>query len=77
MKNIDFKSLLIGLLVGICVLAVLGMGENPSGIGRYRVSSDRPFFVDTVTGRIWYIYNVGLSGRDIEFREIGSPVYNK
>jgi len=59
MKKIDVKSCVIGLLLGICLMLVIGAGGNGSSeVGRYRISAagDSPsycFVIDTATGRTW------------------------
>ncbi len=59
MKSIDFKSAVIGLLLGVCVMLVLGAGGiGTTNIGRYRIvrvgtSSTTCFVIDSATGRVW------------------------
>jgi len=63
MKNRDWKSAVIGLLLGICVVLVVGAGGNGSSeVGRYRVSATGDslascFVIDTATGRTWRRYS--------------------
>ena len=65
MKKIDVKSLLIGLLLGICFLMVAGYSNVINkGNGRYQVSaahggnaSMEGYVVDSTTGDVWYLYN--------------------
>jgi hypothetical protein len=38
MKNFDLKSAVIGLLLGVCVMLIVGAGGNGSSeVGRYRM----------------------------------------
>ncbi len=57
MKTIDTKSLLIGLLFGVCILLALGAaGEKQGDVGRYQVASpdiNTCFVIDTATGQVW------------------------
>ena len=73
MKGIDFKSAVIGLLVGVCLMLALGAGGGQiADIGRYKVSaawnlSSACFVIDTATGRTW-IRRSSSNGSDM-----GSP----
>jgi len=53
--NIDFKSALCGLLVGVVATFVIGAGEQSSPAGRYQVSAMQTggIMVDTKTGQAW------------------------
>ncbi len=59
MKKIDVKSCVIGLLLGVCVMLVIGAGGNGSSeVGKYRISAAGDsttscFVIDTATGRTW------------------------
>ena len=59
MKTIDTKSLLIGLLLGVCIFLVLGAtSESQKGdAGRYQVAcpdaTNVCFVIDTQTGHVW------------------------
>jgi len=63
MKNFDSKSAVIGLLLGVCVMLVIGAGGNGSSeVGRYRISAagdskNSCFVIDTSTGRVWLRYS--------------------
>jgi hypothetical protein len=59
-NQIDFKSLLIGLLAGVCLMVALG-ADGPSGPGRYQISAYSTgglvggvYIVDTQTGAMWH-----------------------
>jgi len=57
MKTIDTKSLLIGLLFGICTLLALGAASGKQEeVGRYNIASgdiNGCFVIDTMTGQVW------------------------
>lgn len=58
MKGIDLKSVLIGLLLGVCVILVLGAGNSKQAdYGRYQIAcpdnSGVCFVIDTTTGQVW------------------------
>jgi hypothetical protein len=58
MKKIDIKSLLVGMILGVCVLLALGAATGKQAdIGRYQVacpdSSSACFVIDTTTGQVW------------------------
>ncbi len=68
MKTVDTKSLLIGLLFGVCILLALGAASgHQRDIGRYQIacpdSSVTCFIVDTTTGRLWSRHS-RVSGAD-------------
>jgi len=62
MKKFDVKSAVIGLLLGVCVVLMIGAEGNGIGdTGRYRVSpaGDSPsscYVIDSVTGSLWRRY---------------------
>ncbi len=68
MKGIDFKSAVIGLLLGVCVMFVFGAGGGGTAdIGRYRIagaddSGSFCFVIDSATGRTWKKYRSGQNG---------------
>ena len=67
MKTIDTKSVLIGLLLGACVLLALGAATgNRADIGRYQIACPDQqttcFVIDTTTGRVWYRYSRSSGG---------------
>lgn len=52
--SIDFKSLVIGLLLGLCITLVLG-ASNYNDNGQYQCSAggSQVFVIDTQTGQTW------------------------
>ncbi len=73
MKGIDFKSAVIGLLFGVCVMFVLGAGASDiADVGRYQVSAagdsgSACYVIDSATGRTWRRYS------NTQGSYIGSP----
>lgn len=68
MKGFDVKSAVIGLLLGVCIMFVIGAGASTvANIGRYRVTgagnSNACFVIDSATGNTWlrYSQNQGVS----------------
>ena len=62
MKTIERKSLLIGLLVGICgLLALGGASGRRDDVGRYQIAcpdaQNTCFVIDTKTGQVWHRYS--------------------
>jgi hypothetical protein len=62
MKTIDTKSVLIGLLFGVCALLALGAASgNQVDVGRYQIACPDNqatcFVVDTKTGQLWQKYS--------------------
>ena len=59
MKGIDYKSAVIGLLLGACLILALGAGgKGDADLGRYRISavgypSSACYVIDSTTGRMW------------------------
>ena len=55
--QIDIKSALCGLVVGILAVLAIGAGTSSNEIGRYQVSSggDKSVIVDTITGKAWAV----------------------
>ena len=52
----DFKSVLIGLAVGVLAMSVIGAGESSTNpIGRFQTAAGTGFFmtIDTATGQTW------------------------
>ena len=62
MKTIDAKSVLIGLLFGVCILLALGAAsEEQADVGRYQIAcpdhQSTCFVIDTKTGEVWRKYS--------------------
>ena len=62
MKTIDTKSVLIGLLLGVCILLALGAASGgQADVGRYQIacpdSQTTCFVIDTKTGQLWQKYS--------------------
>lgn len=55
-RNIDFKSLAIGLLLGLCIMLVSGYATDGDN-GRYQCSAseNQVFILDTQTGQTWKV----------------------
>ena len=58
--NIDAKSLMIGILLGICVLLLVGASPQKGTNGRYQLhhpvqATDHTFLLDTTTGKLWRV----------------------
>jgi hypothetical protein len=53
--QIDIKSAVCGLIIGVAAMFALGM-DSGGAAGRYQVSSggqDSAFIIDTITGKAW------------------------
>ena len=73
MKKIDIKSLLVGMILGVCVLLALGAATGKQAdIGRYQVAcpdnQSTCFVIDTATGQLWQRITHLKKGKDL-----GSP----
>jgi hypothetical protein len=73
MKKIDIKSLLVGMILGVCVLLALGAATGKQAdIGRYQVAcpdnQSTCFVIDTTTGQVWQRRSTNSKGKDL-----GSP----
>ena len=57
MKKIDMKSLLVGMILGVCMLLALGASTGKQAdIGKYQVvcpDQSTCFVIDTTTGQVW------------------------
>lgn len=55
-RNIDFKSLVIGLMLCLCIILALGSSKDNNN-GRYQCCADEGyvFILDTQTGHTWKI----------------------
>ena len=53
--QIDIKSALCGLVVGVLAMLAIGAGTSSNEVGRYQISSGASFsvMVDTKTGQAW------------------------
>lgn len=54
--QIDVKSVLCGLAVGVAAMFVIGAGEPSNQVGRFQSAGGSGFFItiDTVTGKTWF-----------------------
>jgi hypothetical protein len=58
--QIDLKSALCGLVIGIVAMFTIGAGISfPEAVGRYHLAANGAAFglIDTVTGKVWMIGN--------------------
>jgi hypothetical protein len=62
--RLDFKSALIGLLIGILVVVSLGAASSIGSVGRYQVAGtgNHGLIIDTATGQVWRGYFPSNSG---------------
>jgi hypothetical protein len=53
--QIDIKSVLLGIVVGVLTVFAIGAGTSISEVGRYQISASNDFIVmvDTKTGEAW------------------------
>ena len=59
--QIDLKSAVCGLIIGVAAMFALGNGTSSEDVGRYRIvtnfngtpGSAYALIVDTVTGKVW------------------------
>jgi len=53
--QIDIKSALCGLVVGVLAMFAIGAGTSSNQVGRFQTSGGSGFFltIDTVTGKTW------------------------
>jgi hypothetical protein len=71
--NLNFKDLLIGFLVGLCLTLLVAATSSDEGPGRYRCAAmgdDSVFIVDSQTGQTWRL------GRG-ENCDYGTPINRK
>ena len=54
-KQIDIKSALIGLCVGVLVMLGIAATSGPGSLGRYQIAGTDSYglVVDTQTGEVW------------------------
>lgn len=72
MRTVDAKSILIGLVLGLCIFLALGAADGrDASIGRYQIacpdSQNTCFVIDTRTGQVWQRYSDGRGN------QYGSP----
>ncbi|MEI6195997.1 MAG: hypothetical protein WCS42_16880 [Verrucomicrobiota bacterium] len=69
--QIDLKSVLLGVSLGVLTMFALGAGTSPNETGRYQVSSGQTtaVIVDSKTGQAWAFspVNTGQYRSDPEF----------
>ncbi|MGO8838080.1 MAG: hypothetical protein ACLQAH_06090 [Limisphaerales bacterium] len=53
--QIDIKSALLGIVVGIVAVLAIGAGTSSNEVGRYQISTTPNFaiIIDTKTGQAW------------------------
>jgi hypothetical protein len=53
--QIDLKSVLCGIAIGVLAVFALGAGTSTNDVGRYQVSTGQSFsvLIDTKTGQAW------------------------
>ena len=66
-KQIDFKSLVIGILITVCITLAMGASNYPgtSSAGRFQIAlrDNHAYVLDTVNGRVWERYLPSSQGR--------------
>lgn len=68
--QIDLKSALCGLAVGVLVMLAIGAGTSTNEVGKYQISSAATFAVilDTQTGQAWkYVPTANNQSTDSNF----------
>ena len=65
--QIDIKSALVGILIGILAVLAVGAATNSNQVGRYQISSGDGFsvMVDTQTGKAWGVVHAPTSNSAI------------
>jgi len=63
-KQMDIKSVLIGLLAGIGAMLAMGASSSAPTVGRYQVggTASQGFVIDTMTGQVWTRFTPSGSG---------------
>jgi hypothetical protein len=60
-KQIDIKSLIIGILITVCIVLAMGAGRStsPTVLGRFQLVADegQAYVIDTGTGQAWIRLN--------------------
>ena len=65
-KNIEIKSVLIGVFIGIVAMVAMGASSSQtSAVGRYQLggTASHGLLIDTVTGQVWSKYFAQSGGR--------------
>ena len=65
-KNIEIKSVLIGVFIGIVAMLAMGASSSQtSAVDRYRLGAagSHGLVIDTVTGQVWTKYFPQNGGR--------------
>jgi hypothetical protein len=56
-KQIDIKSVVIGILITVCIVLAMGAGRSPmpAMFGRFQLAAadGQAYIIDTDTGRVW------------------------
>jgi len=56
--QIDLKSILCGLIIGVAAMFAVGAGTSSNEIGRYQVAVNTgavALVIDTATGKVWNV----------------------
>ena len=63
-KQIDIKSVVIGILITVCVVLAMGAGRStmpttPTVLGRFQLMAveGQAYVIDTGTGQVWIRLN--------------------
>ena len=69
-KQIDIKSLLIGVLMAVCIVLVMGAGRSsgPMPYGRFHLvtGESTTYIIDTTTGKVWTNRDEGFRAPKIQ-----------
>ncbi len=56
-KQIDVKSVVIGILITVCIVLAMGAGRStmPTVLGRFQLKAveGQAYIIDTGTGQVW------------------------
>lgn len=56
-KQIDIKSVIIGILITVCIVLAMGAGRStmPTVLGRFQLMAveGQAYVIDTDTGQVW------------------------
>ncbi len=63
--NIDLKSAVVGLVLGIIATIAIAAASPPSQIGRYQIAGtgNDGLIVDTATGQVWSAHFFASEGK--------------